>query len=41
MVVFSTDDALQSEDVVAKYEFQAEETLSPSFTVNGLLVRAQ
>ena len=34
-------DALQSEDAVAKYESQAEETLSPSFTVKGLLVRAQ
>jgi len=40
-VVSSTVDTLQAELVVAKYESQVLDTLSPSFSVNGFEVRAQ
>jgi hypothetical protein len=40
-VVSNTDDLVQSDDAVASVASQAEETLSPSLTVNGLAVRAQ
>jgi len=41
MAVSRTVDLLQSEDVVVRTLPQPPETLSPSFRVNGLLVRAQ
>jgi hypothetical protein len=41
IVLSKTLDWLQSPDVVPRYESQALVTLSPSFNVNGLLVRAQ
>jgi hypothetical protein len=42
-VVFSTLDLFQSESEAAAFRYvsQLEDTLSPSFSVNGLLVRAQ